>query len=67
MRRLLVSVGLFCIAGCASGSHEIREAQEHQERADRAAAVGDYHKAAREQDKANEHRARSTEERALGY
>lgn len=67
MRRLLVAVGLFAMAGCASSSGEMREAQEHQERADRAAAQGEYHKAAREQDKANEYRARATENRALGY
>jgi hypothetical protein len=46
-------------AGCASTSNEMHEAQEHQQRADRAAAEGDYHKAAREQDKANEHSARA--------
>ena len=38
MRRLLVAIGLFAMAGCASSSGEMREAQEHQERADRAAA-----------------------------
>jgi hypothetical protein len=67
MRRMLLIAGaasLFGI-GCASSSHEMREAQEHQYKADRAAAEGDYHRAAREQDKAAAERREAVERQQL--
>jgi len=51
MGRLLLIGALFGL-GCASSSHEMREAREHQYKADAAASRGDYHQAAREQDEA---------------
>jgi hypothetical protein len=69
MRRVLLLAGAVALlgAGCASSEHEMREAQEHQYRADRAAAEGDYYKAAREQEKADRHRAEARDKSDIGY
>jgi hypothetical protein len=63
MRRALLWTGLFSLlglkVGCASSEHEMRQAQEHQYKADQAAARGDYAKAASEQQKANDKREKA--------
>jgi hypothetical protein len=65
MGRVLLFSALFAI-GCASSSHELREAESHQARADEAAARRDYHKAAHEQDKAAAHRQEAYDRERLG-
>jgi hypothetical protein len=69
MRRLLLVFGAVSLlgVGCGSSSKDLREAQHHQYRADRAAAQGDYRKAAREQDKADRERMEAYEKARLGY
>ncbi len=63
MRRILTIAGaLVLAAGCASSTHEQREAQMHEQRAQEAAANGDYTRAQREREKAARER-REAEER----
>jgi hypothetical protein len=63
MRRILTIAGaLVLAAGCASSTHEQREAQTHDQRAQEAAASGDYDRMQREQQKAARER-REAEQR----
>ena len=55
MRRVLLISALFAI-GCASSHQALRDAERHQRKADEAAARRDYHKAAKEQDRATRDR-----------
>ncbi len=48
MRLLIAAVGLFGFAGCATSTKLEREAREHQSRAQAAASVRDYDRAADE-------------------
>ncbi len=65
MRRILIiAAALVLPVGCASSTHEQREAEIHQQRAQEAASAGDYSRSEREQRKADRER-REAQHRAL--
>jgi hypothetical protein len=55
MGRVLLISALFAF-GCASSDQALHESQEAQYKADKAASRGDYHKAAKEQERANRYK-----------